>query len=251
MARSATHSRQSRRPIVFFSDAHLGLGSPEEDLARERRIVRFLDRVCRSAEHVFIVGDLFDFWFEYRTVVPKGHIRLLGALAALRDSGVGMTYVVGNHDFWMRDYFQTELGIDICPDPVDRVLYGKRFLIHHGDGLLRNDTGYRILKAVLRNKVCIVLFSLLHPDITGWIARWSSRTSRKHTEKRVYEGNDMVTFARQRLDEGFDAVIMGHNHQSHIHHHGKGVYINLGDWIDEYSYAVFDGRELTLKHFKA
>lgn len=249
MTRQSIKSRRPRRPIIFFSDAHLGLGLPDEDRERERTVVRFLDTVCRDAEHVFIVGDLFDFWFEYRTVVPKGHVRLLGALAALRDNGVGITYIVGNHDFWMRDYFSAELGIEVCPDPVERVLYGKRFLIHHGDGLLRNDTGYRILKRVLRNKLNIALFSMVHPDLTGWLARWSSRTSRKHTGKKTYEGNDMVTFARQKLAEGFDAVIMGHNHQAHVETHGNGTYINLGDWIDERSYAVFDGARLTLRHF--
>jgi UDP-2,3-diacylglucosamine hydrolase len=149
----------------------------------------------------------------------------------------------------MRDYFEQEFGIEVCPDPIERVLYGKRFLIHHGDGLLRNDTGYRILKAVLRNKANIFLFSLLHPDLTAWLARWSSRTSRQHTGKKVYEGNDMVEFARERIREGFDAVIMGHNHQSHYERYEHGAYVNLGDWIDECTYAVFDGRRISLRRF--
>lgn len=250
MTPSTAQKRRPRRPVIFFSDAHLGLGSRDEDRAKEERLVRFLLRIARRAEHVFIVGDLFDYWFEYRTVVPKGHVRTLGALAALRDSGVGVTYVVGNHDFWMRDYFEQEFGIEVCPDPIERVLYGKRFLIHHGDGLLRNDTGYRILKAVLRNKVNIFLFSLLHPDLTAWLARWSSRTSRQHTGKKVYEGSDMVDYARQRIREGFDAVIMGHNHQSHYERYEHGTYVNLGDWIDECTYAVFDGRRISLRRFR-
>jgi len=170
--------------------------------------VAFLRSVARTAEHIFIVGDLFDYWFEYRSVVPKGHVRLLGALAEIRDLGVGITYVVGNHDFWMRDYFSEEFGIEVCLDPIERVLYGKKFLIDHGDGLLRHDTGYRILKAVLRSPVAIFLFSLVHPDITGWFARWSSRTSRQHTGKKVYEGNDMVEFARRKIREGADAVMV-------------------------------------------
>jgi UDP-2,3-diacylglucosamine hydrolase len=249
--RMPTRTRPTRRPIIFFSDAHLGLGSREEDRHKELRLVAFLRSVARKAEHVFIVGDLFDFWFEYKTVIPKGHVRILGALAELRDRGVGITYVAGNHDFWLRDFFPEEMGIEVCLDPVERVLYGRRFLIHHGDGLLRNDTGYRILKAVLRNRVNIFLFSLVHPDLTGWIARWSSRTSRHHTGKKVYEGSDMVEFARQKIRDGADVVVMGHNHQSHIERYEHGTYVNLGDWIDENTYAVFDGKQVSLRRFRS
>ena len=243
-------SRSKKKDIIFFSDAHLGLGEPEEDRAREATIIRFLRTVASKAEHVFIVGDLFDYWFEYKTVIPKGHVRLLGALAELRDSGVGITYIAGNHDFWLRSFFPQELGIEVCLDPIDRLLYGKRFLIHHGDGLLKNDTGYRILKRVLRNKVNIFLFSLVHPDLTSWLARWSSRTSRAHTGKKVYEGNDMVDFAGRKLASGFDFVIMGHNHQSHTSKMNGGTYINLGDWIDERTYATFNGKSIRLRAFK-
>ncbi len=245
------HSGPGRKDIIFFSDAHLGLGEQDEERAKEERVVRFLRTVATKAGHVFIVGDLFDYWFEYRTVIPRGHIRLLGALADLRDKGVGITYVAGNHDFWLRDFFPTELGIEVSLDPIERIIYGKRFLIHHGDGLLKNDTGYRILKKVLRNKVNIFLFSLLHPDLTGWLARWSSRTSRAHTGKKVYEGNDMIGFARQKLGEGYDVVVMGHNHQSHISSMNGGIYVNLGDWIDENTYAVFNGTRIRLKVFPA
>jgi UDP-2,3-diacylglucosamine hydrolase len=245
----AKRTAPSGKKIIFFSDAHLGLGGPEEERAKEDRIVRFLRTVGKQAEHIFIVGDLFDFWFEYKTVIPKGHIRLLGTLAWLRDQGVGITYLAGNHDFWLRDFFPDELGMEICLDPIERTLYGKRFLIHHGDGLLRNDTGYRILKKVLRSRVNIFLFSLVHPDLTGRIARWSSRTSRNHTGKKVYEGNDMVDFARQKLKDGFDVVVMGHNHQSHIAAMEGGTYVNLGDWIDENTYAVYDGKSIRLRRF--
>lgn len=247
---SPPRSSGKNRSIIFFSDAHLGLGDRDEDRAKEERVVRFLRTVARDAEHLFIVGDLFDFWFEYRSVIPKGHIRLLGTLAWLRDSGVGITYLAGNHDFWLKDFFPAELSIEISLDPIERVLYGKRFLIHHGDGLLKNDAGYRFLKRVLRNRFNMFLFSLVHPDFTGRIARWSSRASREHTGKKVYEGNDMAEFARQKLHDGFDVVVMGHNHKAHIERSGKGVYINLGDWIDENSYAVFDGKNIRLKRFR-
>ncbi|HWP81681.1 MAG TPA: UDP-2,3-diacylglucosamine diphosphatase [Bacteroidota bacterium] len=249
-ASPAHSSKTAGGKIYFFSDAHLGLGSKNDELAKERTIVRFLNHIGRGAAELFIVGDLFDFWFEYRTVVPKGYFRLFSALAGLTEKGVRVSYLAGNHDFWLRSYFREELGINVFLDPIERTFRGKRFYIHHGDGLLKNDTGYRILKKVLRNKVNIFLFSLLHPDITGKIAEWSSRTSRKHTSKQHYEENDMVEFARSRINEGFDYVVMGHNHKPLYKKFGQGVYVNLGDWIDARTYAVFDGKRLLLKQWK-
>ncbi len=137
--------------------------------------------------------------------------------------------------------------MEVHLDPIETEIHGKRFLIHHGDGLLKNDIGYKILKKILRNKLNIFLFSLIHPDITGWIARWSSRTSRRYTSKRTYEGNGMIEFATQKLEEGFDFVVMGHNHIPSHQTIGSGVYVNLGDWIFENTYAVFDGKKLELK----
>lgn len=240
-----------RTRIYFFSDVHLGLDTPERERSKERMLLRFLDTIMRDAEQVFIAGDLFDFWFEYRSVIPSGHVRVLGKLAELTDAGVRITFLAGNHDFWLKSFFPKQLGVEVSLEPIERNLYGKRFFLHHGDGLLRNDTGYRMLKSVLRNRVSIFLFSLVHPDITGMIARWSSRTSRQHTGKKTYEGNDMVDFARQKIREGFDVVVMGHNHQPHVERFQNGTYINLGDWIDEHTYAVFDGRRITLKTFRA
>lgn len=255
MTKKAVRDRRpasaSRKKTYFFSDAHLGLGSKEEDRQKERRLVDFLEHIAPDASELFIVGDLFDYWFEYRTVVPKGYFRLFSRLADLTDRGVRISYLAGNHDFWMKRYFPEELGIEVLSDPIERMIGGKRFYIHHGDGLLKNDTGYRILKKVLRNKVNIFLFSLVHPDLTGAIARWSSRTSRKHTSNRKYEENDMVEFASKKIGEGFDYVIMGHNHQSLQRTLGSGVYVNLGDWIEENTYAVFDGKTLALKRWTA
>jgi UDP-2,3-diacylglucosamine hydrolase len=244
MARKSTPRVQH---VYFFSDAHLGLGPKSEELEKEREIVRFLEKVRTDAKELFIVGDLFDFWFEYRTVVPKGYFRLFAKLAELTESGVRVSYLVGNHDFWLRDYFREDLGIEIFLDPIERTFNGKRFYIHHGDGLLKNDTGYRFLKKVLRSKTNIFFFSLLHPDLTGRIAEWSSRTSRKHTSKQRYEENDMVEYAEQRIHQGFDYVIMGHNHRAMEKQVGHGLYVNLGDWINGQTYAIFDGKQLRLK----
>lgn len=250
MARKST-PRVKRSHVYFFSDAHLGLGPKPEELEKEKAIVRFLEKVRTDAKELFIVGDLFDFWFEYRTVVPKGYFRLFSKLAELTESGVRISYMAGNHDFWLRNYFTEDLGIEIFFDPIERAFGDKRFYLHHGDGLLKNDTGYRILKRVLRSKTNIFLFSLLHPDLTGKIAEWSSRTSRKHTSKQRYEENDMVEFAEHKIKEGFDFVIMGHNHRAIQKQVGKGLYINLGDWINGQTYAVFDGKQLHLKSWES
>jgi len=246
---SEDHITQRMRKTYFFSDAHLGIGSKEDDRKKERTIVRFLDMVGRDAEQLFIVGDLFDYWFEYKTVVPKGYFRLFTALANLTEIGIKVSYLSGNHDFWMKSYFCEELGMEVFPDPIERTIHGKRFYLHHGDGLLKKDTGYRLLKRVLRNKTNIFLFSLLHPDLASWIARRASHSSRQYTSKRVFEGNDMVEFAEKKIREGFDYVVMGHNHQSTRRNIGTGVYVNLGDWIHEYTYAEFDGTDLHLKQW--
>jgi UDP-2,3-diacylglucosamine hydrolase len=237
------------RKTYFFSDVHLGLGPKDDDRKREQRVIRFLDTVKHDGEELFILGDLFDYWFEYRSVVPKGYFRLFAKLSELRYRGVQIYYLAGNHDFWLKDYLTEELGIQVFPDPIERTIGGKKFYLHHGDGLLENDTGYRILKRVLRNKVNIFLFSLVHPDLTSWIARWSSRKSRAYTSKKTFEGNDMVEFAKKKIDEGFDVVIMGHNHKSLFRELGRGVYVNLGDWLDENTYAVFDGTKIQLKRW--
>jgi UDP-2,3-diacylglucosamine hydrolase len=239
----------ARHKTYFFSDAHLGLGSPEEDRQRELRLIRFLDFIQHDAEQIFIVGDLFDYWFEYKTVVPKKYFRLFAKLAETTERGIRVLFTAGNHDFWVKDYFRTELGMEVYLNAIETEIRGKRFLIHHGDGLLKGDISYKILKKILRNRLNIFLFSLIHPDVTGWIARWSSRTSRRYTSNRTYESSGMVEFATQKLQEGFDFVVMGHNHMSSRQKIGNGVYINLGDWIFENTYAVYDGKKMKLKKY--
>jgi UDP-2,3-diacylglucosamine hydrolase len=239
----------TRHKTYFFSDAHLGLGSPEEDHQKELRLIRFLDFIQHDAEQIFIVGDLFDYWFEYKTVIPKKYFRLFTKLAEITEQGIRVCFTTGNHDFWVKDYFRTELGMEVYLDPIETEIRRKRFLIHHGDGLLKGDIGYKILKKILRNRLNIFLFSLIHPDVTGWIARWSSRTSRRYTNNRTYESSGMEEFAAQKLQDGFDFVVMGHNHISSSQKIGTGVYINLGDWIFENTYAVYDGNKIELKKY--
>ena len=236
-----------RKKTYFFSDAHLGIGSEEDDRQKELRLIRFLNFIQKDAAQIYIVGDLFDYWFEYKTVVPKKYFRLFAKLAELTELNIRLFFIAGNHDFWVKYYFRDELGMEIHVQPVETELGGKRFLIHHGDGLLKDDLGYKILKKILRSKINIFLFSLIHPDIAGWLARWSSQTSRQYTSNRTYESSGMVDFATGKIREGFDFIVMGHNHVPSCQKIDSGVYVNLGDWIHENTYAVFDGIHLELK----
>lgn len=249
----ATTSAQARRGqnIYFFSDAHLGIGAPDDDRQKERRIVSFLEAAGADARELFIVGDLFDYWFEYRSVVPKGYVRLLGTLAGLTDAGISITYLAGNHDFWMRGYLHEELGIAISSEPIERNFNGKRFYISHGDGVDPTDRGYRFLKRVFRNRANIALFSLLHPDFASRIARWSSHTSRKHTSQKPREDQYLHEFAAGKIRQGFDVVVMGHSHVPTIQEVSGGTYVNLGDWMRHNTYAVFDGRMIRLHSWNA
>jgi UDP-2,3-diacylglucosamine hydrolase len=243
--------------VYFISDAHLGLGSREEERAKEDRLLAFLDQIKRDASELFIVGDLFDAWFEYRTVIPKGYHRTLSKLEELSRSGISIHFLVGNHDCWIRDYFHQELGLRIYRTGFALTLHGKKIYLHHGDGLANNDTGYTILKKILRNRFAVWLYSWLHPDVGLRLARASSRTSRQHTAAKHYGDEDgMTAFAKARILEGCDIVIMGHHHQTVVKTIAagagrSGTYINLGDWITHNTYAELagDGR-IELKHWQ-
>lgn len=234
--------------VYFFSDAHLGLGTREEDRKKEEAVLAFLTSIGNDADQLFIVGDLFDAWIEYKTVIPKGHHRILARLDDLVRKGVAVHFLAGNHDFWIRDFFSSELGISTYLEPFETRIDGKRFYIHHGDGLAKNDAGYRFLKKVLRNPAAIWLYRWLHPDIGYGIARASSRNSRRYTSQKNYgEEDGMVEFATRKIREGFDAVIMGHRHQPLYRPIGEGVYVNLGDWMHFQTYAVAEQGTLFLK----
>ena len=232
----------------FISDAHLGLGTKEEERAKEQRLIGFLDTILKDASQLFIVGDLFDAWFEYRTVIPKGFHRLLTKLNDLTKRNITVHYLAGNHDYWIRDYFRDELGIKTYHDAFEITIDGKRIFIHHGDGLAGNDTGYKILKKILRNPLNIWLYSWLHPDIGIALARSSSKKSRHYTSTKQYgEEDGMIALATRKIEQGFDIVMMGHRHEPVCKQIGKGTYINLGDWITHNTYAEMEHGRVELK----
>ncbi|RMF56374.1 MAG: UDP-2,3-diacylglucosamine diphosphatase [Calditrichaeota bacterium] len=230
----------------FFSDVHLGTRHTKSEKIKENRLLAFLDHVAISGERLFILGDLFDFWFEYRTVIPRGYTRILSALSRLQELGIDIQYVAGNHDFWMRDFLSKELKIQVHFDPVDITLENKRFFLHHGDGIAKHDKGYRFLKRIFRNPINIFLYSLLHPDLGIPLAKWVSQLSRNHTSRGIPDDRDYRELAVQKFQEGFDYVVFGHLHYPVIQPYGEKWYVILGDWIEYFTYAVFDGKEMQL-----
>ena len=236
-------------PKAFFiSDAHLGLGNAGEERAKEDRLIAFIDHCRNSSDYLFILGDLFDAWFEYRTVIPKGYHRLFTALENLRTAGTEIHYLTGNHDFWMRDFFSANLGIILHRESFAMRIGTTSFFLHHGDGLAVRDLGYRILKPILRNPVSVWLYTWLHPDIGIPLARSSSKKSRVYTAAKEYgETDGMRRYAERKINEGSDIVVMGHRHLPVSETIGSGTYINLGDWITHNTYAEFDNGGIALK----
>ena len=232
----------------FISDIHLGAGNKKSEKIKERALLNFLDHVGQYGDQLVIVGDLFDFWFEYRSVIPRGYTRAICGLARLRELGKEIHYVAGNHDFWMRNFLNKELGFKIHYDDFELEMNDKRFYIMHGDGVAKHDKGYRFLKRVFRNKINIFLYSLLHPDLGIPLAQWVSGISRNHTSfSGPPEDHDYVELAMQKFELGFDYFLFGHLHSPKIQMFGQKVYINLGDWINNFTYAIYDGEDLALK----
>ena len=243
------------KKIYFLSDFHLGAPDYKSSLEREKKIVRFLDLIKQDAAIIFIVGDLFDFWYEYRTVVPKGYVRILGKMAEITDSGIPMYFFVGNHDMWMKGYFEKELNIPVYFEPKTFEFNNKKFYIGHGDGLGPGDHGYKFIKKIFRNPVCQWLFGVLPPAIGVGIANYMSRSSRAATGQTdgTFLGEDkewLITYSKEVLQkEAFDYFIFGHRHLPiDFALPNNSRYVNLGDWIRYDSYAVFDGNNLELKY---
>lgn len=245
------------KKIYFLSDFHLGAPDAASSLIREKRVCRFLDSIKKDAAQVFIVGDLFDFWFEYRQVVPKGYVRILGKLAELTDSGIPVHFFVGNHDMWMKNYFQQELNIPVYFEPKEFVFNHKKFLIGHGDGLGPGDHGYKAMKKVFRHPMSKWLFGILPPYIGIGLANYFSRKSRAKTGQtdEVFMGEEnewLIIYSKEILkQQHYDYFIFGHRHLPiDVKLGDNSRYINLGEWIKYNSYAVFDGEDVALKYYE-
>lgn len=241
--------------LYFASDFHLGAVSYSSSREREDRIIRWLDMIKDDVAELFLMGDVFDFWFEYKTVVPKGYVRFLGKLAQLTDSGVKLYLFKGNHDMWMFDYFVTEFSATIITNELEIERSGKKFYLHHGDGLGPGDNFYKFLKKFFRSGVCQWLFARLHPNLGVGIANAWSRQSRiagaKDEHKMQYQQEWLETYSREMLKtQHFDYFVFGHRHLPlDIALPDNARYINLGEWVNYNSYAVFDGTELSLRYF--
>jgi UDP-2,3-diacylglucosamine hydrolase len=245
------------KKIYFLSDFHLGAPDFESSLVREKKVVGFLDSIKQDAAEIFIVGDIFDFWYEYKAVVPKGYTRLLGKLAELTDSGIKVHVFVGNHDMWMSGYFEKELNIPVYHEPKVFERNGKQFYIGHGDGLGPGDKGYKFIKKIFRSPLCQWLFGQLHPTWGIGLANYFSRKSREKTgsadQHFLGEDNEwLIIYSKEVLrQQHFDYFIFGHRHYPiDFKLSDTSRYINLGDWIRTFTYASFDGTDVQLHEWK-
>lgn len=255
---------KTEKKIYFASDFHFGIPDRQTSLQREEKFIRWLDQVKPDAGEIFLMGDLFDFWFEYKTVVPKGYVRLLGKLAEIADSGIPVHLFRGNHDMWAFDYLEEEIGLKLYRKPVIREFGGKQFFLAHGDGLGPGDGGYKFIKYVFERKINRFLFRWLHPDIGAWLGLyWSRRSRYANLIKEAKEDGDeikpdfaqarLAKFCRQTLEKGLhiDYFIFGHWHIPNIEAiSNNSFYVHIGDWITHFTYGVFDGEKFELKKFE-
>ncbi len=241
------------KKVYFLSDFHLGAPNEVESRKREDRLVRFLNEARKDAGVIFIVGDIFDFWFEYKTVVPKGFVRLLGTLAQMSDEGIALHIFTGNHDLWMQDYLAKELNAKVYFEPAQFTFNNTQFLIGHGDGLGPGDNGYKRLKKIFTNPLCQWLFRWLHPDAGIQLANYFSQKSRAKTGNadEIFLGEDkewLILYTKEKAKTmAVDYFVFGHRHYAiDFKINEKSRYINLGDWIRLNTYAVFDGSSMQL-----
>ncbi len=237
--------------LYVFSDAHLGGASLDKEQEKLKKLALLFSKVSADGDRVVILGDLFDFWFEYKYVIPKAHHEVLFALRELVKQGIQVDYVSGNHDFWMGDFFQNHLGIPVHPDQFELEYGRQKFLLVHGDGLAKGDRGYRVLKRILRNPVNVWLYRKLPPDWAFPLARFVSGSSRDYTSRRDHEfADDYAAFARSRLGGAYDVVVIGHLHIPIFAEYPEGLYVNTGDFIHHYTYLKCDSSGKRLESLK-
>lgn len=245
------------KKIYFASDFHLGAPDEVSSFEREKKIIRWLDHISKDAAEIFLVGDLFDFWFEYKRAIPKGFVRLQGKIAELTDKGIPVHLFTGNHDMWIFDYIPKELGVTLYREPIIRDFFGKQYFIGHGDGLGPGDKGYKFLKKVFANKFCQWCFARLHPNFGIWLAEKSSKTSRAKTGKsdEVFHGEEgewLVQFCKDYLkDNEMDYFVFGHRHLPLEIPIQNSIYYNLGEWIHHFTYLEVSSEGVKLKKWES
>lgn len=241
--------------VYFVSDLHLGVPGRLSSKEREAQFISWLDDISRDADELYLLGDLFDFFFEYKTVVPKGYVRLLGRLAELADRGLPMYFFTGNHDMWIFNYFKDELGIQTFRHPIRKTIQGKALLIGHGDGLGPGDRGYKFIKKVFANKACQWLFERIHPNLGIGLANYWSKQSRYANPDFDRFNKDtewLVNYANDYLDHTHvDYFVFGHRHIpiDHVLKNGSSRYINTGEWLHSQSYAVMEDGQIQVEFF--
>lgn len=237
--------------LYIFSDAHLGAHSPELESLKKKKISDLCELVKKDADRLIILGDLFDFWFEYKYTAPKEHYDVLFILSEVIKAGVKIDYVSGNHDFWMDDFFEKQMGIKLYRDELNLEYDGKKLHLLHGDGLSAKDSGYRLLKRIFRNRLNIWLYRKLPPDWAYSLARAVSGKSREHTSQRDSQFvSDYKNYALSKIQSGFDVVALAHLHLPILENLDRGTYINTGDFIEHFSYAKISQGKITLEYLK-
>lgn len=233
--------------IYFVADAHLGVESPHKEARKVEKLLLFFEGIKSNASHLCILGDLFDFWFEYRTVIPKDFYPVIMRLYQLANHGVKIFYICGNHDWWHRDFLRDSIGMEVYPGELEVVLHGKRLFLAHGDGLGERNFGDRLFNKILRNRLNVNLFTALHPDLGIHLGRWISRLSRRNNKQ--LGDNVLLDFAKKRFLEGFDYVILAHTHSPMLYREKGKVYLNVGDWMNNFTYAEMDSDGIKLCQF--
>jgi len=244
------------KKIFFISDSHFGIPNHQSSLKREKLLVALLDELKHDAQEIYLMGDIFDFWFEYKYVVPKGYVRFLGKIAEIADSGIKVNYFIGNHDMWVKDYFKNEIGVHIFRKPQLISYNDSIFYIAHGDGLGPGDYGYKFLKKVFSNSFCKWLFARLHPNFAYAIALFFSRRSRlaRGNSDSIYLGDDkerLILYANDFLkSQKIDYFIFGHRHLPiDLKINDSCRYLNIGDWFSNFTYIEYDGNTVFLKNY--
>ena len=238
--------------VFFISDIHFGAGTEAEEQKKLAQLTSFFRFINQPGNQLYIVGDLFDFWFEYQHVVSNQYFKILYRIYQLIENNVIVHFLPGNHDSWIRNFFTEQIGIIVHPDIFPSEMQSKKVFLFHGDGISKQDTGYRILKKIFRNRVNIFFYRLVHPDIGIPFAKLMSMGSRKHTAGRQFDDEqDYLDYAIEKFNQGYDYVIVGHSHRPLFKKVNNHVLLNLGDWINHFSYGKLEGGSLTLNYWNS